>query len=193
MVGGRTCQSCQQKSVWCERQRWSSSALVRGFLADSTCRICSESLVREIALIGRSCRWTSSQKQTQKQRGKAPWACHCSFHGYTHLAQLLLIFLFCLFTNVICNSVSDILSVQRSCISESGLKMLLNHNNSLYICGEGFVLMQVQHMWECWWPDVVLVVWIAPLFGPTMGDKMRQSDWSLLQLRLCCQFGVQEP
>ncbi len=55
----------------------------------------------------------------KRQRGKNPWACHCCFHGYTHLAQLFLIFLLCLFTSSICNFLSDMISVRSVCIASS--------------------------------------------------------------------------
>ncbi len=100
----------------------SSVCACRRLFNSSTCRISGDSSVRESTLIGCSGKQTSARKKTQKQRGNAPWVCGCSFHGYTHLAQLFLIFLPCLFTWASVTFYQTCSSVQSSYISESGFK-----------------------------------------------------------------------
>ncbi len=100
----------------------SSVCACRRLFNSSTCRISADSSVRESTLIGCSGKQTSARKKTQKQRGNAPWVCGCGFHGYTHLAQLFLIFLPCLFTWASVTFYQTCSSVQSSSISESGFK-----------------------------------------------------------------------
>ncbi len=62
-------------------------------------------------------------KKDRETEWESPLSLSYSFHDYTHLVWLFLIFLLCHFTNAICNFLSEILSVRRAILTWVGWKI----------------------------------------------------------------------
>ncbi len=158
-------------SVWCEQQRRNCSVLVEASWPIQPVELVVTNQWEKALWLAVQVSRTTQERKTWIQRGKASWACCCDSSLFFCFASPPVPFT---------TFYQTYYQLEAAALVRVGSEMLLNHN-SLYICGEGFVL-QVQHVRVCCSPAVVFEVWTVPLFDRTAADKSKRSS------RSCCQL-----
>lgn len=108
----------------CVQHSWHELAIVSGFLADWTCRICGVAWRWEKSLwLAVQLKRISAWEEKWKRKVKVPRARHCSFHDLIYLGWFVLIFCLHLFANAILNFLSDLCLIRSGYVGESDVKI----------------------------------------------------------------------